>query len=324
MYLKNTTLIQNLSKINYNGKMKIFKNFILPKKFKNCILAIGNFDGVHKGHQKVLKASKLLAKKNKLKFGVMTFEPIPHIYFTKIKNYRVNSLNQKIEFLKAQKLDFLIIKKFDKKFRNLSYKDFLKKIIQKKINTKYVFVSKNFKFGKNRLGNTLKMKNLENNLKFKTIVTKPLKLENKIISSTKIRKLISFGKIKKVKKYLGRSWELEGIVMKGFQRGRKIGFPTCNINLNNYIVPKNGVYAVSVTCKRVFYNRKGIANIGYRPTFNGKNLLLEVNIFGLSKNLYNKKLEIKFKDFIRPEKKFKSVVELKKQIKIDIKKCKKK
>ena len=125
------------------------------------------------------------------------------------------------------------------------------------------------------------------------------------------------------KKYLGRKWEVEGRVLRGFRRGRKIGFPTCNIDLKNYIIPKNGVYAVNVSCEKVFNKRNGIANIGYRPTFNGKNLLLEVNIFGINKNLYDKKIQIEFKDFIRSEKKFKNVSELKKQIKLDIKKSKK-
>ena len=167
------------------------------------------------------------------------------------------------------------------------------------------------------------MKKLEKEFKFSTLVTKPFKLKNKIISSTKIRKLISQGEIKKVEKYLGRKWEVEGRVLRGFRRGRKIGFPTCNIDLKNYIIPQNGVYAVNVSCKKVFNKRNGIANIGFRPTFNGKNLLLEVNIFGINKNLYDKKIQIEFKDFIRPEKKFKNVSELKKQIKLDIKKSKK-
>ena len=102
--------VRNLFKTNYSGEMKIFNNFTLPNNYKHCALAIGNFDGVHKGHKKVLNESKILAKKNNLKFGVMTFEPIPYIYFTKKKNYRINSLSQKIKFLKNQKLDFLILK----------------------------------------------------------------------------------------------------------------------------------------------------------------------------------------------------------------------
>ena len=131
-----------------------------------------------------------------------------------------------------------------------------------------------------------------------------------------IRKKISMGKIKEINKLLGRQWTIIGKVVKGKRRGRKIGFPTCNIKLKNYIVPKLGVYSVIVKTKQ--FKKRGIANIGYRPTFNGQNLLLEVNIFGIDKNLYNKEIEINFLKFLRPEKKFKGLEQLKKQIKIDI------
>ena len=122
-------------------------------------------------------------------------------------------------------------------------------------------------------------------------------------------------------KLLNRNWCIEGKVIKGKKRGRKIGFPTCNINLNSYVIPKLGVYAVKVKGKN--FNKNGIANIGYRPTFNGQNLLLETNIFGINKNLYNKVINVSFKKFIRNEKKFKNFKYLKKQIRLDIKQAKK-
>ena len=131
-----------------------------------------------------------------------------------------------------------------------------------------------------------------------------------------IRKKISIGKIDEVKKLLNREWTIKGKVIKGQKRGRKIGFPTCNIKIDDYIIPRLGVYAVSVS--GLSFNKKGISNIGYRPTFNGQSLLLETNIFGINKNLYNKDICISFKKFIRPEKKFKNLELLKKQIKIDI------
>ena len=124
------------------------------------------------------------------------------------------------------------------------------------------------------------------------------------------------GKIKKANKLLGRKWEVIGKVTRGYRRGRKIGFPTCNLNLDNYIIPKCGVYAVNVRINKIL--KKGIANIGYRPTFEGKKLLLEVNIFNLKKNLYDKKINVIFNKFIRPEKKFKNILQLKNQIKKDI------
>ena len=119
---------------------------------------------------------------------------------------------------------------------------------------------------------------------------------------------------------MNREWTINGKVIKGKRRGRRIGFPTCNLKLNNYIIPRLGVYAVKVNGSK--FSKKGIANIGSRPTFNGKQILLETNIFGINKNLYNKEIDIKFIKFIRPEKKFKNLEHLKKQIKIDIKKAK--
>ena len=122
-------------------------------------------------------------------------------------------------------------------------------------------------------------------------------------------------------KLLNRKWCIQGKVIKGKKRGRKIGFPTCNLSLNSYVVPKLGVYAVKVNTHS--FKKNGVANIGYRPTFNGQNLLLETNIFGINKNLYNKVINVSFKKFIRVEKKFKNLDQLKKQIKIDIKQAKK-
>ncbi len=300
--------------------MKIYKNLNIRKKHKNSVIIIGNFDGIHLGHQKVIAQAKKKAKKHKLQFGLITFEPMPVMFFnTSIKNHRINSLEQKIKQLKKYNLDFVIIIKFNKFFSLLSAKQFIKNIIYKKIKSKYIFVSKNFKFGKKRQGNINTLKKFQKAYNFKTIITSPLKKSKKIISSSLIRKKISFGKIKDTNKLLSRPWNVEGKVLRGNKRGRKIGFPTCNIKLMDYVVPKLGVYSVIVETK--YFKKKGIANIGYRPTFNGQNLLLEVNIFGINKNLYNKEISINFMKFIRSEKKFKGLEQLKKQIKVDITKA---
>ena len=134
-----------------------------------------------------------------------------------------------------------------------------------------------------------------------------------------IRKLLKKGNLRKANILLDRKWEIIGKVVKGSQRGRKLGFPTCNILLKKYVIPKFGVYAVNVKINNIL--KKGIANVGHRPTFNGKKLLLEVNIFGIKKNLYNKNINVIFNKFIRPEKKFKNLNHLKKQIEIDINKA---
>ena len=302
--------------------MKIYKNANLNHKHRCGVIAIGNFDGIHLGHQKVINEAKRKAKKNKLPFGLMTFEPVPVMFFNKkIKNHRINSLEQKKIQLEKFKLDFLIIIKFNKKFSSLSAAEFIKKIIHKKTSCRYLYVSKNFRFGFKRKGNIRTLKMYEKKFNFKNLITKPFKKKNRIISSTYIRKKIGEGKISEVNKLLDRAWSIKGKVIKGQKRGRKIGFPTCNLRLYNYIVPKLGVYAVKV--KTANFQKNGIANIGYRPTFNGQSLLLETNIFGINKNLYNKVITVGFKKFLRAEKKFKSFEYLKKQIKIDIKQAKK-
>ena len=302
--------------------MKIYKNPTLDQKHCNRVIAIGNFAGLHLGHQKVINEAKRKAKKNKIPFGAITFEPVPVMFFNKkIKNHRINSLEQKKEQLKKLKLDFLIIIKFNKKFSSQSAEEFIKKIIFKRTKCKFLYVSKNFKFGFKRQGNIKTLKKFEKTYNFRNIITKPFKKNNKTISSTFIRKKIRSGKIVEINKLLNRRWTVVGKVIKGQKRGRKIGFPTCNIKLNEYVVPKLGVYAVKVKSKN--FNKNGIANIGYRPTFNGQNLLLETNIFGINKNLYNKEISISFDKFIRSEKKFRNLKYLKKQIQLDIKQAKK-
>ena len=302
--------------------MKIYNNLKINNKHKNSVVVIGNFDGLHMGHKKVLTQAKQKAKKNNLQFGLITFEPMPVMFFnSKIKNHRINSIKQKEDQLKKLGLDFIIILKFDKLFSSLSAEQFIKKIIFSKIKSKYLYVSKNFKFGKKRKGNINTLKKFQDIFGFKTIITNPLKNLKKTISSSLIRKSISLGKIKEANKFLNRKWCVIGKVIKGEKRGRKIGFPTCNLKLSNYTIPKLGVYSVTVETNS--FKKSGIANIGYRPTFNGQNLLLEVNIFGINKNLYNKEIRVNFINFIRSEKKFKSLEQLKKQIKIDIIQAKK-
>ena len=301
--------------------MKIYRNTNLKNKHCRGVLAIGNFDGIHLGHQKVIKEAKQKANKHKLPVGIMTFEPMPVMFFNKkIKNHRINSLDQKINQFKKLKLDFLIIRKFNKKFSRLTAEKFIEKIIFKKTKCKYLYVSNNFRFGFKRKGNIRTLKKFGKKFNYRNLIIKPFKKKNNVISSTLIRKKIREGKIKEANKLLNRNWSVDGKVIKGQKRGRKIGFPTCNLKMGNYVIPRLGVYAVKV--KTSDFNKNGVANVGYRPTFNGQNLLLETNIFGINKNLYNKVISVSFKKFIRPEKKFKNLNYLKKQIKFDIKKAK--
>ena len=306
-------------------KIKLYSKFEIKKSHKNAIILIGNFDGLHKGHQKLFNQAKVLKIKQKTSIGVITFDPIPKMYFNKsLKNYRLSNLSQKMELFKKFDVDFVINKKFDKKFSKISHISFIKKIIKEKLRAKIIFVSNNFRFGYKRKGDVSTLKFYEKKFNYKIIKPSPLKKNEKIISSTLIRNLLEKGELRKANLYLGRPWSIEGFVRKGRQIGKKIGFPTCNLGLENYVIAKPGVYAVSVILSnKNQILRKGIANLGYRPTFNQKKILLEVNIFNFSRNLYNKKLVVKFIKFIRGEKKFKGIAELKKQIKKDISKAKK-
>jgi len=300
--------------------MKLYKNFNISKNHKRSLILIGNFDGVHVGHQKLFKLANSYKKKFNLNIGVLTFEPMPKMFFNRnIKNFRISNINQKNIILKSLGVDFVITQKFDKKFSKIKSDPFIKKMLSEKLEAQYIFVSSNFKFGNKREGDVNKLIKNEKVYDYKIVKPQPLILSQKVISSTYIRSLLEKGYLKKTNKLLNRNWSIEGIVQKGRQQGKKIGFPTCNIDIKDYVIAMPGVYAVKVKQKNSNKSLKAIANLGYRPTFNQKKILLEVHIFNFSGNLYNKYLSIEFTRFIRKEKKFKNVNLLRKQIQSDLK-----
>ena len=304
--------------------MKLYNNFKIHKEHKESIILIGNFDGVHLGHQKLFKLANQYKKKFRLSIGVLTFEPMPKMFFNKnFKNFRISNINQKKTILKNLGVDFLITKKFDKNFSKIKYDFFIEKILSGKLKAKYVFVSNNFRFGNKREGNVEQLIKNEKIYGYKIVKPQPLILQKKVISSTYIRSLLEKGELNKTNKLLNRNWSIEGIVQKGRQQGKKIGFPTCNIDIKDYVISMPGVYAVRVKEKKTKKTLKGIANLGYRPTFNQKKILLEVHIFNFSGNLYDKYLSVEFIKFIRKEKKFNNVNQLKKQIQSDLRIAKK-
>jgi len=303
--------------------LKIYKNFNLSKIHKKSILLIGNFDGLHLGHQKLFKLAEKYSKKHKVKFGVLTFDPLPVMFFNKkLTNYRITSNLQKNLLFEKAGVDFVIVSRFNKSFSKISADNFIKKIIVKKINPNFIFVSNNFKYGFRRAGNVAKLISKENIYNYKIIKPSPLKKGKKIISSTLIRKLLQRGQLKNANKLLGRNWSIIGVVQKGRRIGKKLGVPTCNIDIKNYVIAKPGVYSVRVKVNNSNKIFKGIANLGYRPTFGEKKILLEVNLFNFSGNLYNKSLNVSFYNFIRSEKKFNDHQDLIKQIEKDLKQAK--
>ena len=299
--------------------MKYFSSAYIPKRYKHSALAIGNFDGLHKGHQKIFVNAKKFSKKNKIKFGVLTFTPLPVMFFSKkIKNYRLVSEKNKLNLFKKYGVDFIINIKFNKTFSKKSAKEFISKIIYKTINPKFIFVSNNFKFGNKRKGNINLLKKFSNKYDYRLINTSAFKYKKKIVSSTRIRKCLQRGNIHLANSLLSRTWFIDGLVKKGKKIGRKLGYRTCNIRVKNYILPKIGIYAVKVLIGRKNKIFNGVAYLGYRPTFDGKEIFLEVNIFNIKKNLYKKRLTIYFLKFIREDKKFSNSNNLVTQMKKDV------
>jgi len=299
--------------------MKIFNSFSIPKKYQRSSLAIGNFDGVHKGHQKVFKYAKKYAKKNKLKFGILTFTPLPIMFFNrKITNYRLVLEDEKFKLFKKYGVDFVINIKFNSKLSKINADNFIKRIIYKKIYPKQIFVSGNFKFGNKRKGNISLLKKFSERYNYKLLNISPYNYRKKIVSSSIIRKYLQKGNIHLANKLLSRFWSITGQVIKGKKIGRKLGYRTCNIRIQNYILPKTGIYAVKVSIQNKKNISNGVAYLGSRPTFKGKEVFLEINLFGIKKNLYKKKLKVYFLKFIRRDIKFSSALKLIKQMNKDV------
>ena len=304
--------------------IKLYKSFNIKNHHKKSIILIGNFDGLHLGHQKLFKLANKYKKKFYSKTGVLTFEPMPKMFFNpQIRNFRISNQKQKINLLKKFNVDFVIIKRFDRKFSKTKSTDFIKKILEKKLKAKFIFVSNNFRFGNKREGNVNQLIKYEKTCNYKIIKPKPLLLKKKVVSSSLIRKYLQKGKLEEANKLLKRNWSIQGTVKKGRQIGKKIGFPTANLNINDSVLACPGVYSVKVKIQKNDKFIKGIANLGYRPTFKGKKILLEVHLFNFSRNLYDKYLTVEFLKFIRKERKFKNVNQLKKQIKRDLLEAKK-
>jgi riboflavin kinase/FMN adenylyltransferase len=297
--------------------MKIYNNInSLDKKFLNSVLAIGNFDGVHLGHQELLKKAYNFSRKINKKFGIFTFDPLPKDFFSSSDN-RILNIEDKIDIVKKFHADFFIKQNFNRNFSKISHDNFAKRILLKKLAVHSIFVGKDFRFGFKRKGNIFFLKKLLKNNSFKIFIINFKKFNNHKISSSKIRSLIQAGKVNLVHKIMGRPWSISGRVIQGKKYGRRIGYPTANIKIFNQINPLFGVYSVKIIFNKKTY--KGIANFGVRPTFGSSSPILEVNVFGKNHNFYNKNIKVLFIDFIRKEKKFKNSSMLVNQIKKDIK-----
>ena len=286
------------------------------------MVALGVFDGVHRGHRRILKAVVDKAKRVKGTGMVVTFWPDPH------REKSLYSLEHRLRLMESIGIEVCIVIKFNKRFSNILAEDFIKDILVNKISVRYIYVGRNFRFGKQARGNFKTLNRLSHIYNFKLKVFDIIKINNQPISSTYIRRLITRGKLNAAEKLLFRPVSVLGTVIRGTSLASRLGFPTANINPHHEVLPPSGVYAVLA----IFHNKKfkGVCYIGTKPTFSrqdGIPLLagrhqrqkhVEVYIFNFKKNIYGKYLEIQFIKKIRNERKFNSPQYLVQQVKKDI------
>jgi riboflavin kinase/FMN adenylyltransferase len=302
--------------------MKIIEHLEqIIEPFKNAVIAIGNFDGVHIGHQalfhEVIEKSEAIGGTS----IAMTFEPHPIRVLKKNDHPPLITLyEQKAELIERTGIDVLICVPFTHEFASLTAAEFVLDLLVRKIGMKAIVVGEDYSFGKNREGNIDLLRSYAPQYGFEVIVANWIKAAKNLpqrISSTKIRELIIDGQMEQAEKMLGRHYQIRGTVVTGRDRGgRLLGIPTANINLSDELCPKTGIYAVTVECRN--QHRKGVANIGYSPTFEDHQFTVEVHILDFNDTIYGEKIRVNFIRRIRDEKKFASISDLIDQIKRDI------
>ncbi len=275
--------------------------------FSYPVVAIGIFDGVHKGHQVLIKKLIACAKKHHGQAIVLTFHPHPvHVLHPEVYLPLINTLPYRLKLLEELGVDVCMVVKFDKHFSRLQPEAFIKKYLVNRIKVKEVFVGDDFRFGVDRSGDRNFFHEMASRYNFIFHAINPKKAQNSKVSSTHIRKFIEEGKLELASKYLGRPVAILGKVLKGDRRGKRLGFPTVNLYNQDEVLPPRGVYAVRIKLNKHSY--KGMANVGFCPSFNqsSRRMHVEAHIFNFNKNLYDKEILIQFIQKIRDERIFSS------------------
>ena len=299
--------------------MKIFQSIDSFRSTKKTIITIGTFDGVHIGHQKIIEQLIDNARKEYCESLILTFFPHPRMVLQEKSEIQLlNTIDERAELLEKYGLDNLIIHPFDKAFSRLSPEEFVKDILVDKLNIKKIVIGHDHRFGRNRTADINDLIFFGEKYDFDVQQISAQEIQEVSVSSTKIRKALEDGNIVLANQYLGYDYFITGIVQKGKQLGRTIGFPTANIKIpENYkLIPKNGVYIV----KSNFQNETtfGVMNIGTNPTVDGKSLSIEVYYLNHNSNLYGQKIKVSILAYVRDEKKFESVGLLKQQLEKDV------
>ena len=301
--------------------MRIFRDYkAIKNRIKNPVLTIGNFDGVHKGHQFIFKTIIEKAKEINGESVVMTFDPHPiKVLSGEDTIFLLTPTKKKLKLIEKFGIENVLLINFTKEFASLEPEEFIK-ILTEYIGIKELYVGFNYFFGKNKRGNVELLKEYGKIYNFNVHIIEPFIVDGITVSSTLCRKYIADGKVKEVLKYLGRYYLIEGKVVKGDGRGKKLGIPTANIKSEQEVYPKEGVYAVKVAYSGKIYN--GACSIGFNPTFASERFTVEVHIIEFNKDIYGENLKVVFIDRIRDMIKFKSIDELKETILNDIEKAK--
>lgn len=299
--------------------MRIYEGIDEFGPVNNPVVTSGTFDGVHLGHQKILKRIRNIADELKGETVLITFWPHPRlVLYPKEHNLMLlSTFEEKAKLLREAGIDHLVSIPFTKEFSELSSEEFIQKILIDKIQTRKLVIGYDHRFGKNREGGFEYLKAHIDQYPFELEEISREDVDDVGVSSTKIRHALQEGKVEIANGYLGRSYEINGIIIKGQQLGRSIGFPTANIHIpNDYkLIPSDGAYAVVVNVEGDQYN--GMLNIGNRPTVDGNSRSIEVNLFDFEGDLYDKRVCVQIKEYLRPETKFEGLEQLKQQLKAD-------
>lgn len=295
--------------------MKTFRDIEKLPQIEGSVVTIGNFDGIHLGHQKIIAQLKEHAEKLKVPSVVISFNPTPQNFFG-ADHAVLSSYEEKDFFLSSLGINYHLVINFNKEFSNINAQTFIEEFLLRKLNIKHCLIGDDFRFGKNRVGNFSLLQENGDKHGFAVEETATIKHNQIRISSTRIRECLQQNNLEETKKLLGRSYSISGKIVRGQQRGRTINFPTINILPNRSKSPVSGVFAVKVKLSGQTYF--GICNAGHKPTVNGREFLFETHIFDFEKDVYEQFAEIGFLKHIRPEKKFNSFEELKDQIEKDV------
>jgi len=295
--------------------MQLIRGLHNLKKQSGCVLTIGNFDGIHTGHQKIIKSLVEKAHELKLSSLVISFSVTPESFFGRPKA-RLSSFRDKHLFLKSMGVDKHLLIRFNDSFSQTSATFFVENILVERLKVRHCFIGDDFRFGKGRLGDYELLEKLSKTYNFIAENVGRVSLEGQRVSSSAVRLCLSSGNFSMAERLLGRPFAISGRVSHGDKRGRTIGFPTINIGISRKLSPVLGVFNVLVeTNKETYY---GVCNVGNRPTVGGEKTLLEVFIFDFKREIYGERVTIIFKQKSREEMKFDSLEELKLQIAKDV------